>query len=70
MNKKLQIFISSTFEDMIEERQATVMAILDAGHIPAGMEVFKGSNTVKKTFLNGLMSLIFMFYFWVVVMAQ
>lgn len=49
MNKKLQIFISSTFEDMIEERQATVMAILDAGHIPAGMEVFKGSNTVKKT---------------------
>ncbi len=32
MNKKLQIFISSTFEDMIEERQATVMAILDAGH--------------------------------------
>lgn len=49
MNKKLQIFISSTYEDLIDERQAIVMAILDAGHIPAGMELFKGNNSVKNT---------------------
>lgn len=42
--KKLQIFISSTYLDLIEERQAAVEAILKAGHIPAGMELFTASN--------------------------
>ena len=32
MNKKLQVFVSSTYTDLIEERQAAVEAILDAGH--------------------------------------
>lgn len=41
MNKpKYQIFISSTYEDMKEERQAAMMAILNKKHIPAGMEYF------------------------------
>lgn len=44
MIKKLQIFISSTFKDLIDERQAAVEAILNSGHIPAGMELFKASN--------------------------
>lgn len=44
MNKKLQVFVSSTYTDLIEERQAAVEAILDAGHIPAGMELFKSGN--------------------------
>ncbi len=44
MNKKLQVFISSTYTDMIEERQAAVEAILSAGHIPAGMELFSAGN--------------------------
>lgn len=52
MNKKLQVFVSSTYTDLIEERQATVQAILDAGHIPAGMELFKAGksqiNTIRK----------------------
>lgn len=42
--KKLQIFISSTFIDLQEERQAAVEAVLAAGHIPAGMELFKAGN--------------------------
>lgn len=42
--KKLQIFISSTFVDLKDERQAAVEAILKAGHIPAGMELFTASN--------------------------
>lgn len=50
--KKYQIFISSTYTDLIEERQAAVEAILKAGHIPAGMELFKAGNdqlvTIKK----------------------
>lgn len=44
MNKKLQVFVSSTYKDLKEERQAAVEAILDAGHIPAGMELFKAGN--------------------------
>lgn len=44
MEKKLQVFVSSTYTDLIEERQAAVEAILDAEHIPAGMELFKAGN--------------------------
>lgn len=44
LKKKLQVFISSTFLDLKDERQAAVEAILDAGHIPAGMELFKAGN--------------------------
>lgn len=44
--KKLQIFISSTYEDLKDERQEMVRAILTAGHIPAGMELFGGSGKV------------------------
>ncbi|MCI1693694.1 DUF4062 domain-containing protein [Aneurinibacillus aneurinilyticus] len=40
MRKKLQVYISSTFYDLIEERQAAVEAVLKAGHIPAGLELF------------------------------
>lgn len=44
MNKKLQVFISSTYIDLKKERQAAVEAILSAGHIPAGMELFTASD--------------------------
>lgn len=49
MDKKLQIFVSSTYTDLIEERQASVEAILNAGHIPAGMELFKAGKSQLKT---------------------
>lgn len=49
MNKKLQVFVSSTFTDLIEERQSAVEAILNAGHIPAGMELFKAGKSQMKT---------------------
>jgi hypothetical protein len=38
--KKYQIFISSTFADLQEERNIASKAILDLDHIPAGMELF------------------------------
>ncbi|MEO6118528.1 MAG: DUF4062 domain-containing protein, partial [Methylotenera sp.] len=44
MHKKHQIFISSTFADLKDERQAAVEAILAAGHIPAGMELFAAGD--------------------------
>jgi hypothetical protein len=42
--KKLQVFVSSTYTDLREERQAAVEAILIAGHIPAGMELFAAGD--------------------------
>ncbi|QAS52321.1 DUF4062 domain-containing protein [Halobacillus litoralis] len=44
MNKKLQVFVSSTFLDLKEERQKAVEGILRAGHIPAGMELFTAAS--------------------------
>ncbi|WP_075201120.1 DUF4062 domain-containing protein [Serratia marcescens] len=42
--KKYQVFISSTFTDLHEERQEAVSAILKNGHIPAGMELFTAGD--------------------------
>jgi Domain of unknown function (DUF4062) len=42
--KKLQVFGSSTYSDLKEERQAAVEAILSACHIPAGMELFAAGD--------------------------
>lgn len=51
-NKKYQIFISSTYKDLIDERQEVVQTILKLHHIPAGMELFNGGDsqweTIKK----------------------
>lgn len=44
MKKRLQVFISSTYTDLIEERQAAVSAVLKSGHIPAGMELFTAGD--------------------------
>lgn len=44
MERKLQVFISSTYTDLKDERQAAVEAILRSGHIPAGMELFAAGD--------------------------
>ena len=50
--KKLQVFISSTYKDLIDERQAAVEAVLNAGHIPAGMELFKAGDQTQKDIIR------------------
>lgn len=44
MNKRYQIFISSTYEDLKEERQKVTQAILKLYHFPIGMEMFHADN--------------------------
>ncbi len=44
LKKKFQVFVSSTYEDLLDERQAAVEAILKFGHIPAGMELFAAGS--------------------------
>lgn len=54
MEKRYQIFISSTYNDLIEERQKVMKAILALYHFPIGMEMFHADNEeqwvqIKKT---------------------
>lgn len=44
MEKKYQIFISSTYIDLIEERKAVQETILSMYQIPIGMEMFSADN--------------------------
>lgn len=44
MKKKYQIFVSSTFEDLKDERELVIKAILEMGHIPVGMEMFSAGD--------------------------
>lgn len=44
MDKKYQIFISSTYEDLKEERDQAIKAVLEMGHIPVGMEMFSAGD--------------------------
>lgn len=44
MDKIFQIFISSTYEDLKEERQIAVQKILESHCIPAGMELFTAQS--------------------------
>lgn len=42
--RKLQVFLSSTYEDLVDHRLAAMEAILAAGHIPAAMEQFSAGD--------------------------
>ncbi|MFR1052417.1 MAG: DUF4062 domain-containing protein [Lachnospirales bacterium] len=44
MDKRFQVFVSSTYEDLQEERREVMQALLELDCIPAGMELFPASN--------------------------
>lgn len=44
MNNKYQIFVSSTYIDLIEARRKIINRILSMDHFPAGMEMFNAEN--------------------------
>ena len=44
MNVKYQIFVSSTYEDLRDERSEIIKACLNMGHIPVGMEMFNAAD--------------------------
>ncbi|MCH7827062.1 MAG: DUF4062 domain-containing protein [Bacteroidetes bacterium] len=44
MKEKFQIFVSSTYEDLKDERDLVIKAILEMGHIPVGMEMFSAGD--------------------------
>lgn len=44
MEKKYQVFVSSTFTDLIEERKEVIQALLELDCIPVGMEMFPAAD--------------------------
>jgi sugar-specific transcriptional regulator TrmB len=44
---RYQVFVSSTYEDLREERQQATQAILEAGCFPSGMELFPASDDTQ-----------------------
>ncbi len=47
MDKRYQVFVSSTFNDLEEERQEVMHALLELDCIPAGMELFPAANETQ-----------------------
>jgi Domain of unknown function (DUF4062) len=50
--KKYQIFVSSTFTDLVDERRAVTEVILSMGHIPVGMELFEAGNEDQWSYIK------------------
>ena len=52
MDKKYQIFVSSTFVDLKEERQAVLTAVQESEDIPSGMEMFLATDEEQFNFIK------------------
>src|SRR4051794_3981034 len=52
MQRKFQVFVSSTYADLIEARQDALKSILDLGHIPSGMEGFYAADEDKFEYIK------------------
>lgn len=54
MIKRYQVFISSTYQDLLEERLEVVKALLELDCIPCGMEYFPAANEDSWSYISKL----------------
>jgi hypothetical protein len=47
MERRYQVFVSSTFKDLEEERQEVMRALLELDCMPSGMELFPAANETQ-----------------------
>lgn len=52
MDKRYQVFVSSTYEDLQAERQEVMHALLELDCMPAGMELFPAANDDQWTLIK------------------
>ena len=52
MDKRYQVFLSSTYSDLKDERQAVLQALMEMDCIPAGMELFPAADEEQWTFIQ------------------
>lgn len=54
MEIKYQVFVSSTYKDLLEERQEVMQALLELDCIPVGMELFPAADDDQWTLIKRL----------------
>lgn len=54
MNIKYQIFVSSTYKDLMQERNIAINTILSMGHFPVASEMFPESDREILTYIKEL----------------
>ncbi|MCD2118324.1 MULTISPECIES: DUF4062 domain-containing protein [Rhodococcus] len=54
MERRYQVFISSTFTDLVDERREVMQALLEMDCLPAGMELFPAADTDQWTLIKGV----------------
>jgi hypothetical protein len=54
VDKRYQVFVSSTFEDLREERAAVIGALLQIDCFPAGMELFPAADDDSLTLIRSV----------------
>lgn len=54
MDKKYQVFVSSTYEDLKKERQEVIHALLELDCIPSGMELFPAADEDQWSLITGV----------------
>ncbi len=47
MDKRYQVFVSSTYTDLVQERSEVMQALLELECMPAGMELFPAANDTQ-----------------------
>jgi len=52
--KKYQVFVSSTYQDLVEERKEVIQALLELDCIPVGMELFPATDDDQWTLIKEL----------------
>ena len=52
MEKRYQVFVSSTYTDLIKERQTVIHTLMEIGCIPAGMELFSAADEDQFEFIK------------------
>src|SRR5262245_1759494 len=56
MDRIFQVFVSSTFEDLRDERLQVSNALAKAGYIAAGMELFPASDQQQLEFIQRIIN--------------
>jgi hypothetical protein len=54
MDKKYQVFVSSTYKDLIKERSEIIQALLELDCIPSGMELFLATDDDQWTLIKSV----------------
>lgn len=57
MERKYQVFVSSTYEDLKTERQAAISCLLDMNCIPVGMEQFPASSLSQWEYIKRMIDM-------------